>query len=73
MNKRIEELYLQAFPPSLSDSTLVTTSANEFAKRIIRDCLAIVEMNESELHHDNGMYPVHLTMCEIKDHFGVGE
>jgi hypothetical protein len=45
----------------------------KFAELIVRECIRIVEKNESEMHYDNGMYPVYLTVCEIREHFGVEE
>ena len=52
------------------------TQFNEkFAELIVRECIGIVEKNESEIHYDTGMYPAYptATVREILEHFGVEE
>jgi hypothetical protein len=45
----------------------------KFAELIVRECIGIVEKNESEIHYDTGMYPAYptATVREILEHFGV--
>jgi hypothetical protein len=69
MNERIRELAEQAE----LHLELQSLKVEKFAELIVKECLNIVEKNESEMHYDNGMYPVHPTVCEIKEHFGVEE
>jgi hypothetical protein len=80
MNERIRELFdraeHQAQKQSGSDWEVYVEPSREqifekFAELIVGECIGIVEKNESEMHYDNGMYPVHPTVCEIKEHFGV--
>ena len=82
MNERIDALVKKATirvnnPILNTDGEIVVDdweegiSISKFAELIVRECIGIVEKNESDMHYDNGMYPVHPTVCEIKKHFGV--
>jgi hypothetical protein len=86
MNERIKELLNQATTDALYETkdaidfldNPVSKQQRElqlekFAELIVAECIGIVEKNESDMHYDNGMYPVHPTVCEIKEHFGVEE
>lgn len=73
MNKRIQELYLLAFPPSLSDSTLVTASANEFAKLIVQECFDQVDKVDAILEDDSEKVGVAWVGLAMAKHFGVEE
>jgi hypothetical protein len=78
MNERIRQLAEQARIKdhwSMDERRYLTNylDENKFAELIVRECIGIVEKNESEMHYDNGMYPVHPTVCEIREHFGVEE
>jgi hypothetical protein len=69
---RIKELMKKAGTDT-SGKWMGVEHAEKFAELIVRECLNIVEKNESDMHYDNGMYPVHPTVCEIREHFGVEE
>jgi hypothetical protein len=71
MNERIRELAIQSGLPTALDYH--QKRYEKFAELIVRECIGIVEKNESEMHYDNGMYPVYPTVCEIREHFGVEE
>jgi hypothetical protein len=83
MNERIKELEKQAW--EFVDKTWNWANANnpsqatlfkaKFAELIVRECIGIVEKNESEIHYDTGMYPAYptATVREILEHFGVEE
>jgi hypothetical protein len=84
MNERIKELLNQATTDALYETkdaidfldNPVSKQQRElqlekFAELIVQECIGIVEKNESEMHYDNGMYPVYPTVCEIREHFGV--
>jgi hypothetical protein len=81
MNERIKELTKQAGISILYEydgydghaAVANLTDIEKFAELIVRECIGIVEKNESEMHYDNGMYPVYPTVCEIREHFGVEE
>jgi hypothetical protein len=81
MNERIRELAEQATVLSYrqyidsGDHRFVQNgdAVQKFAELIVKECIGIVEKNESEMHYDNGMYPVYPTVCEIREHFGVEE
>ena len=85
MNERIRELAEQAgikITPMVVDGVEYeyedvemdgSEDLEKFAELIVRECVGIVEKNESEMHYDNGMYPVYPTVCEIREHFGVEE
>ena len=68
MNKRIEELYLRAFPPSLSDSSLVVSSANEFAEMIIDECAEIAGKEQD--FNDRSEIQVNIDQCILIE-FGL--
>jgi predicted nucleotide-binding protein (sugar kinase/HSP70/actin superfamily) len=79
MNERIKELERQAekfvmgIPASLDINEYTSVFNEKFAELIVRECIGIVEKNESDMYYDNGMYPVYPTVCEIREHFGVEE
>jgi hypothetical protein len=57
------------------NETLQKAINEKFAEKIVRECIGIVEKNESEIHYDTGMYPAYptATVREILEHFGVEE
>jgi len=65
MNRRIKELYLHAFPPSLNDSTVCQMSAERFAELIIRECIEVVGDCSDQFATRSQITE------EIKEHFGV--
>ena len=71
MNERIEKLIDDAKLTAVSE--MFGDDLAKFAELIVRECMGIVEKNESDMHYDNGMYPVYPTVCEIREHFGVEE
>jgi hypothetical protein len=75
MNERIQELAEQTgiFKPNEFHQHIDALQLEKFAELIVKECIEIVEKNESEMHYDNGMYPVYPTVCEIREHFGVEE
>jgi hypothetical protein len=75
MNERIKDFYDQVGLDFENFQRVTVTKGDmeKFAELIIWECIGIVEKNESEMHYDNGMYPVYPTVCEIREHFGVEE
>jgi hypothetical protein len=80
MNERIFKLALKAmdFQGAVDIDTelkLTNSELAKFAELIVRECIGIVEKNESEIHYDTGMYPAYptATVREILEHFGVEE
>ena len=71
MNERIKELAKQSLPAYYL--TNCPSALEKFAELIVKECMGIVEKNESDMHYDNGMYPVYPSVCEIREHFGVEE
>ena len=78
MNERIGKLRLQACKWASENVPIgeyENASDEKFAELIVRECIGIVEKNESEIHYDTGMYPAYptATVREILEHFGVEE
>ena len=73
MNRRIKELYLHAFPPSLNDSNLCQISAEKFAELIVSECVMLCDKVYEQ--NDNVKIQAGATFCreDIKKHFGVEE
>ena len=80
MNERIKQLAQEAGMyvdlngnpwPKWMSAEECELAYKKFAVLIVKECLNIVEKNESDIHYDNGMYSVYPTVCEIKEHFGV--
>lgn len=76
MNERIKKLAVESGivveePGNGFDMTRLMPREVRFAELIVNECIKIVENSELELHYDNGMYPVTLTVNDIKERFGI--